>query len=152
MSDKGERGSGSGDADDWHHKLCKFFPPKGKVKKSISEKREIQSQDAQRVEKPQKVERNCLVSISTFNNFFLQNLCYVKFFFQIHTLTWRNTDTFYSFMCIFFFQFLIMNSEYGSLRDTAATLGLGNSIEIKLARIERNKTGAHCYTINTDSE
>ena len=50
-----------------------------------------------------------------------------------------------------------MNSEYGGLRDTAATrgqlhLGLGNSIEIKLARIERNETGAHCYAINADSE
>ena len=135
-----------------HHKLCKFFPPKGKVKNSISEKREIQSQDAQGVEKLQKVERNCLVSISTVNNFFLQNLCCVKFSFEIHALTWCNTDTFYSFMCIIFFPFLIMNSEYGSLRDTAATLGLGNSIEIKLARIERNETGAYCYTINTDSE
>ena len=46
----------------------------------------------------------------------------------------------------------IVNNEYGGLRDKAATLGLGNSIQIKPARIERNKTCAHCYAINADSE
>ena len=50
-------------------------------------------------------------------------------------------------MCMIF---SFSHSEYGGLRDTAATLGLSNSIEIKLARIERNETGAHCYAINTD--
>ena len=47
MSDKGERESRSGDADE-----CIINC----------------------VEKPKKAERNCLVSISTSNNFFLKNL------------------------------------------------------------------------------
>ena len=46
------------------------------------------------------------------------------------------TDTFYLFMCMIF---SISHSEYGGLRDTAATMGVGNTIERKLARIERNE-------------
>lgn len=44
-----------------------------------------------------------------------------------------------------------MHSQFGGVRDIAKKIGLGDYVEIKLARIDKDSAnGTQCYAINTD--
>ena len=117
MSDEGGQGSGSGDADEYIINCVSFFHRRGIKSRNEFLRKEKFRARMHRLAKGLKSLKNlkeivCKHTVSTFNNFFLQNLCYIKFSFEIHTLAWSVTDTFYSFICMIF---SISHNEYSGL-------------------------------------
>ena len=49
---------------------------------------------------------------------------------------------------------LFLISHFGGVHDVAKSIGLGNHIEVKLARLDKSDSmkGPQCFAINTDNQ